>query len=90
VAQPHEITESQLIAALQEARAEARTPDGALTTQELAEELNWSGAKVRKRLRALKAAGQLEIVRVVRENLAGAEQPLPGYRILDKSTEATE
>ena len=76
-----------MIAALQEARAEARTPDGAMTTQELTEELGWSGAEVRRRLRALKAAGQLEIVRVVRENLAGAEQPLPGYRILESSME---
>ena len=82
-----EITESQLIAALQEARAEARTADGAMTTQELIARLGWSGTRVRRRLHALKAAGRLEIVSVTRQNLANVDQVLPGYRILDTTIE---
>ena len=83
----HEITESQLIAALLEARAEAQNPDGAMTTQELMDRLGWSGGKVRRRLHALKAEGKLEVVQVTRKNLVDVDQVLPGYRILDTTAE---
>ena len=87
MAEAQEMTESQLIAALQAARTEAKTADGALTTQELMERLGWSSEKVRKRLRALKIAGKLEVVKVTRYNLSDAEQLIPGYRIIDGSIE---
>ncbi|HEX6940224.1 MAG TPA: hypothetical protein VF158_12490 [Longimicrobiales bacterium] len=76
-------TESQLLDALRQAFASDGTADG-FTTTELADQLGWHTAKVRAALHRLRKDGLVEPVRVIRENLAGGVQPVPGYRLVQR------
>lgn len=77
------ITEQELIEALQKAVID--NPDGSpggLTMAELAEACQHSENWVRVRLLRLKKAGNLRVVNVVRENLAGINQRVTAYRLM--------
>lgn len=60
--------------------AEQRT-DGALTSRELGEELGLGQEATLRFLRALKAAGRLEVVTVHRSSLIERVIPKPAYKI---------
>lgn len=79
------ITESEL---LDELRAATRTlpsnPEGAFTFSELREAMGISILALTRKLRALKAAGKMECVRVVREALDGRAAQVPAYRLIGK------
>jgi hypothetical protein len=84
-----EITENELILALQEALKSAGATDSdgqGLTTTELVESLNGSGhmigeRRLRRELKQLVSAGIVRAVRVKRRNLAGIMQVVPAYEI---------
>jgi hypothetical protein len=77
-----DITADDLVAALEEAQA-ADSPNGLLTTAELAERLGRNDKWVRLELAKLKRAGRLECVRVYRESIAGYAVTVPGYRLVN-------
>ena len=77
------MTAEELLSELESVLAEAgRGPDDAYTREELEEILGLGESAVRRRLRAMKKAGRLQIVTVVRENVAGEPSRRPAYRIL--------
>ena len=70
-----------LLAALQAALT-APEPDAQwMTTREIRRSTGMSEAKTLDALRSLAEAGRLETRRVVRANLAGTAQQVPGYRL---------
>ena len=73
-----EITEQELIAALQDAE-NTNSPD-ALTVPELTLILHHSDKWIRTRLTKLKDAGKIQVVTVLRENLAGVITPRTAYK----------
>lgn len=76
------MTNAEILAAIELALSTTTDDDGAMTMNELSEALALGHQAVRVRLRALKAAGRLEVVRVKRESLAGIMQPVWAYKIL--------
>jgi len=77
------MTEAELLAAIETALSTTESPEGAMTMQELMAASGANEKAMRTRLRALKNAGRLEVVRVGRENLAGYVTPVPAYRLVD-------
>lgn len=75
------ITESELLDALAQA-ARGAGPEEARTCPELAAATGLSDKRIRAALKALQVQGRLVVHRVLRENLAGASQPVPAYTIL--------
>ena len=77
------MTEGQLLEALRAAQLTAAEDgqDGARTSAELREDLGWSKERVIVALKALKKAGQLDVVKVPREDLAGRVLRIPAYRL---------
>lgn len=76
------MNESDILRELESAIAAAGNPEGAYTTQELGEALGLGEEAVRRRLKALKRAGRLEVLTVRRENINGVMDHRPAYRIL--------
>lgn len=76
------ITESELLQAIQDAmQATPDNPSGALTREDLQDQLELSTYSVRKFLKQLHKAGKLEVVKVYRETIDGVKRPTPAYRI---------
>lgn len=76
-----ELTESDLIAALLEARGEPGNADGALTMREIVQQTQWGERRLQLKLEEMKRAGRIEVVRVEREALDGRLVRVPGYRL---------
>lgn len=76
------ITMAEVLQELEAAVKRTNSPDDAPTILELQEATGWGSIRVRKSLTVAKKAGRLQAVRVMRENLAGFQQPSYGYRIL--------
>jgi len=79
-----EITEQELIAALQE--AESFDSPNALTVPELTHILHHSDKWIRTRLTKLKEEGKIQVVTVLRENLAGVVTPRTAYKWRERNT----
>lgn len=80
-----ELTESELLQAIEDAAAAHNTPDdpdGAFRVVEVAEALGWSTKRVVSALWRVQAAGKLQRTKVWRIDLAGRRMPVPAYRIL--------
>jgi hypothetical protein len=75
------ITTAELLTELDRATRLVHTEDNAFTLAELLEVTGWGPIQARKKLLLAKRAGHLEVVRVLRENITGAMQGVPGYRI---------
>ena len=75
------ITEAELVQALERALVADDNPEGALTTNELADLTGWHERTVLRALRKLKRAGRLEIVRVQQLDLADRMTKVPAYRL---------
>ena len=76
------MTEEDLIAALEAARHEASTAEGALTVEELMQTMGISKNLVRKKLRGLHDAGALQVVRRRGSTISGQTKWVPAYRLL--------
>jgi hypothetical protein len=80
---PVEISESEILEALRESIGNPDLgPSDAFTRGEIAVAMGWGLTKTGKELTALKAKGQLEVLRVRREGLDGRPASVPGYRFL--------
>lgn len=79
------ITESQLLEALLHA-ASPDNPEGAMTMQDLRQELGWGYQKIRAELHRLNREGKLEVTRVILPDLTGRMAPRPAYRVLKGGT----
>lgn len=80
-----EITEAELLQAIQEAAATHNTPDdpdGAFRVAEVAAALGWSSKRVISALWKVQAEGKLQRTKVWRMDLAGRRMPVPAYRLL--------
>ena len=78
-----QVTEMELIQALTEA-AESESGDGYLTSSELQERTGWGKDKIRKNLRILARANQLDSQRVRRISmLTGDSYVAPGYKFVE-------
>lgn len=76
------MTETELLAAVQEALAKEENPEGYYTTEDWAELFGLSIGTTRKRLSQLKRLGRLEAGKVYRMNLHDIMQSRPGYRFI--------
>ncbi len=77
-----DVTESELIEALQRAlQASEQSDGGALTARELGELLGWGERKINRGLHILDKQGRLEVVYVTRRRLDGAMGHPSAYRI---------
>lgn len=74
------ITESDLLAALSEALVKPRDADGS-TVAELVLATGYGHKRVLQALRALSAAGRLELAKALRPTIDGRIAPIPCYRI---------
>jgi hypothetical protein len=74
------VTEQDLIEAIRTAMSGPGGDDG-FTTQELVEATGLTERVICRNLRALQAAGRLDVVKVERTNLAGVASRRPGYRL---------
>lgn len=77
-----DITEAELINALQAAMAAAPETEGFTTTPELAEVVGWSHQRVRDALRLLIEEQRVEMQWVKRRDIAGRLGRRPAYRLL--------
>lgn len=59
-----------------------QNPEDAHTAAEIANATGWSRDRTTTKLGILKRAGQLEVVSVVREDLAGRRALVPAYRFI--------
>ena len=75
-----EITKDELLDALRAAMEQRPAGEEGLTVKELCDTLRKAEEPVRKRLKALIAAGKCEVVRVRRMDMAGRDMLIPGYR----------
>lgn len=78
------ITVNELVQALEAAVKKSPAADGAMTVNEMRVRFGWGEGKVRNALFAIKAEGRLEVVKSMRENLAGEMMRTIAYRILPK------
>lgn len=76
-----DITETDLLRALEEAFVSEDNPEGALTTQDLVDRTGRHQVAVREALRKLKRSKRLEVVYVIRRDLADRQMKVPAYRI---------
>lgn len=72
------VTESELLTELR-ASVESNAPPDAMTTAELAAELDVSGTTVKSMLAKLRAAGRLETYRLRRIDATGRTVNVPAY-----------
>lgn len=76
-------TEADALDALRAALAKpTKRPEGAFTTDELADAIGLPIEKVRKGLKRMMAAGQLEALRIPVPCLDGRVLPMPAYRLV--------
>jgi hypothetical protein len=76
------MTEADMIAELEKLQIAMRQgPEGALTTREWCEKLNVTEKAMRDKLKLVQQMGRLERIRVYREDLRGAMQPVTAYQI---------
>lgn len=76
-------TETDALDALRKALTKPTTrPEGAFTTDELAEAVSLPIDRVRKGLKRMLAAGHLEVLRIPARALDGRILPLPAYRLV--------
>lgn len=74
------LTEADLLGAI--AAAESVAPENACTAQEIETAIGMSRQHVCKKLRALHAAGRLQLHRIMRVNIAGRTQWVPAYSVV--------
>ena len=77
-----EYTEIELLDAVGQALRDAKTPQGAMSTEQISEELGLSPPAVRRRIRALKKAGKVETVSVTIEDISERITSIPAYRFI--------
>ena len=82
-----ELSYEEWSSAIEAAQSTPRPTDGR-TSQEWSEILGWGLRKVTNMLRAGVKNGWVEVVYVWRENLSGHCQRRPGYRLVDKLSQA--
>lgn len=83
----NQITENDLIRALEEATTAPDNPTGALTTKELAIATGWTKDKVRAAIAILKAQGRAEMVKKAQDTIADVSQPIYAYRLINVEKE---
>jgi len=76
------MTEQDLIDALELARHQAVTAEGALTVAELVERMGISTRRVRIHLGALHEDGRLHVVRRQGTTISGQKKWIPAYRLV--------
>ena len=72
---------SQIIQELERAIKSENAPEGFYTTEELADMLGVGVAAVRRRLKVLHTAGQVESMRKPVQGMDGVTRPVQSYRI---------
>lgn len=81
-----ELSESEIVAALQSARSErAPDPPGAFVISELARSSHQAPQTIRLQIRALRAKGLIEDVKVARVGSDGRLMTVNAYRILKQA-----
>lgn len=75
-----QITQDELLEALRKAMEERMGGEDGLTVAELCEQLQKGQDAIRTRLKALIAAKKCVVVRVRRQDMAGRDMLVPGYR----------
>jgi hypothetical protein len=83
------VTESELLEALRRAAVDREDTQGAMTSRQLADALEWTRDRVYKELHRLRNAGQLEVHWIPALDVAGRRVRVPGYRLVrdDESQE---
>lgn len=76
------MTEAALLDALREARQAFENPEGALTANELAEQMRCPITEARRKIGLLLKQRKAECVRVKRERIDGRMQYVPAYRLV--------
>lgn len=75
-----QITQDELLEALRHALQTSGPGEPGVTVTELRDKLGKGEDVVRRRLKEMIAAGKCEVVRVRRQDMAGRDMLVPGYR----------